>query len=194
MRPASSARPAGPAPPASSCRPTESVVANMPGQEATVADRRQRPRWTVGRLLATGFVLAVAALLVVGGSAFVRIRALIHEQRAVTQATLIQSTTDAILSAVKDAETGQRGYVITGKPEYLGPYHQSLRQISNHLATLRTLLAPDARQLALLHQLQAPLDNKLRELAETIQLRQIEGFAAAQAVVLTDRGAKDMAD
>jgi signal transduction histidine kinase/DNA-binding response OmpR family regulator len=143
-------------------------------------------------MLTLGTVLAVTALLVVGGSAFVRIRELVRVQGAVTQTARIQSETDAVLSAMKDAETGQRGYLITGDEAYLTPYLESLRQVRENLIDLSARTANNPRQQSLLRQLQPVLDSKFDELATTIELRKHQGFASAQALVRTNRGANDM--
>jgi signal transduction histidine kinase len=150
-----------------------------------------RPSWTVGRLLTLGFVVAVVTLLIVSISAYVRIGALIRDQAAATQAAQVQTRIDATLSAIKDAETGQRGYLITGDDAYLAPYLDSLQAIKGDIKALDRSIT-DPRERAILGQLVTPLNSKLRELAQTIKLRRHTGFAAAQAVVQSNRGAKDM--
>jgi signal transduction histidine kinase len=149
--------------------------------------------WTVGRLLSVGFILAIATLMVVGISAFVQIRSLIQDQARVTQAALVEDQTRALLSSITDAETGQRGFLITGDSAYLAPYQESLKTIPQQLAVLGEQVSADRRQSAALKELAASLDSKLRELAMTVQLRRDKGFAAAQAVVVSNRGAVDMA-
>ena len=152
----------------------------------------RRFRWTVGRLLITGFCLAVSALLIVGTLAFLQIDALVDDQGAATEAGQMQFDIDAVLSAIQDAETGQRGYLITGDDTYLVPYNQALLTIPHAVAALSTQTKDSGRQQALLQQLQLPLQRKLTELDETIELRRTAGFAAAQAVVLSNQGAQEM--
>ena len=91
---------------------------------------------------------------------------------------------DAILSKLKDAETGQRGYIITGREEYLEPYNQANKNIYQQLGELRAL-TPSNPNFAIHNSL---ISQKLAELNETIELRRNTGFAAAQQVVKTDRG------
>jgi CHASE3 domain sensor protein len=68
-----------------------------------------------------------------------------------------------------------------------------LAAIADNLAALSDLTADNPRQQATFAQLQAPVHDKLAELAETITLRRTQGFAAAPSVVLTNRGAGSMA-
>ena len=69
----------------------------------------------------------------------------------------------------------------------------SLAATADNLAALSGLTADNPRRQATFAQLQAPVHDKLAELAETITRRRTQGFAAAQSVVLTDRGAGSMA-
>ncbi len=91
---------------------------------------------------------------------------------------------DTILSKLKDAETGQRGYIITGREDYLEPYNQATKNISQQLRELQTLTPNNPNQATL----ESLVTQKLAELSETIELRRNAGFAAAQQVVQTDRG------
>ncbi|MFZ0660375.1 MAG: CHASE3 domain-containing protein [Candidatus Binataceae bacterium] len=95
------------------------------------------------------------------------------------------------LSIMKDAETGQRGYLLTGDEKYLAPYLRALAEIKDNLQRLQRIseksngeaLPPD--EMASLNGL---VDGKLDELRESIALRHTRGLDAALAVVNTDRG------
>jgi signal transduction histidine kinase/ActR/RegA family two-component response regulator len=99
---------------------------------------------------------------------------------------------DATLSTVKDAETGQRGYLITGSEAYLQPYDEAVASIGNHLRRLQTLTANNPGQARLLAVLAGHITTMLNELRETIDLRRRVSFEAAQAVVLTNEGKRTM--
>jgi signal transduction histidine kinase len=96
------------------------------------------------------------------------------------------------LSALKDAETGQRGFIITGDSVYLVPYLQARESVSAHLITLRALTADNPSQQRRLDTLDRVANDKLAELAATIALRRSSGFDAAVAQVRTDRGRQSM--
>ena len=95
---------------------------------------------------------------------------------------------DEIRSLLKDAETGQRGFLITGEPSYLAPYENALKKIDEQLASLRELTADNPNQQSRLVSLRPLIDSKLSELAQTIALRKTTGFESARKVVMTDLG------
>jgi PAS domain S-box-containing protein len=101
----------------------------------------------------------------------------------------IVKTTNALLSALKDAETGQRGYLLTDDDRYLGPYRQALTDIPLNLKLLAEA-APGGSpgQSRRAEALRPLIGDKLDEMKQTIELRQNQGFDAAAKVVETDRG------
>ncbi len=89
---------------------------------------------------------------------------------------------------IRDAERGQRGYLVTGSREYLEPYEAArnlLQPLSEHL---RQLLANNPVQQERLISLRSAMRQKLAELQETIQLRTSFDEDAARRVVMDDRG------
>lgn len=99
---------------------------------------------------------------------------------------------EELLSTVKDAETGQRGFLITGEDRYLAPYHDALQKMAERAERVRHLTADNPRQQALLPRLEELVNTKRDELARTIVLRKQSGFEAARDLVLTDDGRKTM--
>lgn len=93
-----------------------------------------------------------------------------------------------LLSLLKDAETGQRGYLLTGEEEYLAPYREALVEIPARLSALSAATAGRPDQTHRLESLKPLINDKLAELAETIELRRSEGFDPARALVVNDRG------
>jgi signal transduction histidine kinase/CHASE3 domain sensor protein/DNA-binding response OmpR family regulator len=97
-----------------------------------------------------------------------------------------------VLSAVKDAETGQRGYLLTGNESYLRPYRAAAEEIGPRLYALQRLTMDNPAQQDRLATLKERIDAKLGELKQTIDLRQSGAEAAALAVVQSDRGKEEM--
>ena len=98
-----------------------------------------------------------------------------------------------LLSQLKSAETGQRGYLITGKEAYLEPYKRSIGKVDGKIRELRKLTEDNPMQQSKLDALEPLVKGKMVELNQTIELRRQQGFEAAKKVVLTDRG-KQMMD
>jgi PAS domain S-box-containing protein len=97
-----------------------------------------------------------------------------------------------VMSTLTDAETGQRGYLLTGREEYLQPYNGAAGRAHLELEKLQNYpreSALSARDLTRLRQL---ANEKLGELQQTVSLRRSQGLPAALAVVLTDSGKHTM--
>ncbi|MGN6479201.1 response regulator [Luteibacter sp.] len=99
-----------------------------------------------------------------------------------------------VLSSLQDAETGQRGYLLTGNEGYLEPYRAAVGVIPGRLDVARAAMSDDPAQVARLVELKARTGDKLDELAQTIALRRKQGLEAALAVVNSDRGKTAMDD
>ncbi len=119
---------------------------------------------------------------------------LIENERRVAHTQEVIAELNETLSAVKDAETGQRGFLLTGASEYLDPYNKAVSGIEGHLKRIDDLTDDGSIQDQSLRLLRQKVGAKFAELEETIQLRQKSGAAAAQQVVLSDRGRVAMDD
>jgi methyl-accepting chemotaxis protein len=142
----------------------------------------------IGTRILAGYGLA---LVVVGGVGVVAYRAtneLVDGADWVTHTHRVKETLADVRSSLKDAETGQRGYLLTGEERYLEPYHSAIKVIDRHIQALRELTADNRDQQRRLDLLGSLAAGKLAELAETIELRRQHGERAAAQVVLTDRG------
>src|SRR5471030_3181860 len=81
-------------------------------------------------------------LIVLTVSTWLSYRSLVAILRNDDRMSLSQTVMDelnATLSTLKDAETGERGFLITGEQAYLEPYDQALSAIAQHIQRLRTL-------------------------------------------------------
>ena len=99
-----------------------------------------------------------------------------------------------ILSTVKDAETGQRGYLLTGNDAYLEPYTNALRRIPDEIRRLGGQVGNSELDHDQVERLRDAITKKLTELERTIALRQTLGLDAALKVVKTDVGKNYMDD
>ncbi|MGH8750979.1 MAG: CHASE3 domain-containing protein, partial [Burkholderiales bacterium] len=100
----------------------------------------------------------------------------------------MQKLSGEVLQLFTDAETGQRGFILTGDERYLEPYNRASAGIGAKLKQWRDkelARGADAKQLLALDKL---AEVKLAVLSETITLRRKTGFDAAMKVMLTDKG------
>ncbi|MBA2126310.1 histidine kinase [Hyphomicrobium methylovorum] len=101
------------------------------------------------------------------------------------------SSLNRLLLTVLDAETGQRGYLLTGDPEYLAPYETAITAVKERLAIASERLKADPEFNA--DNLRVLFDEKLAELTKTIELRKSDKLAEALSIVRLDRG-RDVMD
>ncbi|WP_439815576.1 sensor histidine kinase [Zavarzinia sp. CC-PAN008] len=111
---------------------------------------------------------------------------------AVFESRGIRLQIGTVLSLAQDAETGQRGFLLTGREEYLQPYARSVAQIGPALDQLAALTAKDAQRQEQVAQLRVLLEAKLSELDRTIDAYRAEGPARAMEMVGTDAGRQVM--
>ncbi len=90
--------------------------------------------------------------------------------------------------ALRDAESGQRGFILTGEPDYLGPYRSAVARLPELRQILRRLIANDAAQRGRDALLDPLVDRKLAELEQTVQLRRGFDEDAARRVVMRNVG------
>ena len=93
-----------------------------------------------------------------------------------------------LASTLKDAETGQRGYLLTGEGDYLAPFLNAKSTLGTQLDTLRGLLAANPEQSRRAGQVADLVQQKLTELEQTVALRQAGDANGALAQVRTARG------
>ncbi|HKX28298.1 MAG TPA: CHASE3 domain-containing protein, partial [Blastocatellia bacterium] len=151
-------------------------------------------KWSVGTKIGAGYGVALAALLIIGVVSYRATTSLIDaaEWRSHTYEAL--HNLEELSSLLKDAETGQRGYIITRDESYLEPYRTAVGLIDRGSRNLRSLLADNPAQQRKLDALEPLIASKLAELKETIDLRRDQGFEQALQVIRTDRGKKAMDD
>jgi signal transduction histidine kinase len=91
------------------------------------------------------------------------------------------------LATAQAAEMGQRGFLLTGIPEYLDPYNQALTELHDEIDRIAELTSHLPIQQQRVSQLRGLLTEKLTELAEAIRLRKERGFEAARRAVVSQR-------
>ena len=120
--------------------------------------------------------------------------ALINSQRLADDRELVTNSYEAIaamselLSTLKDAETGQRGYLLTEDPQYLQPYEMAIARIHADFTRLRERIKSDPAQAARLAGLNIKLNDKLAELKQTVDLTKQGDRAAALELVRSGEG------
>lgn len=140
--------------------------------------------------------MGVAAILVilcgVGALSYRVLREENADEAWVSHAHRVIETLDALLTDLVDAETGQRGFLLTGKSSYLQPYSSALARLQSEIDATRKFTADDPGQQRRLDRMTPLIASTLAELRKTISLRREQGMAASLAVVQTGEGKHSM--
>ena len=150
-------------------------------------------KWNVGMKIAAGFALALAILVAIGAVSYQSTAKLTETATWVAHTYQVLEKLEGVLSGMKDAETGQRGYILTGEERYLEPYRDAQVSVDQKIKSLRELTKDNVNQQRRLDILEPLIDGKegkFAELQETIDLRKdkTKGFDAALQIVRTDKG------
>lgn len=151
-------------------------------------------KWTIGTKIGAGYALALTMLVVLGVVSYRNTTGFIEAEQMKAHSYQVLDNLNKLRSALEDAETGQRGYIIVGEDRYLGPYRTATATVSQTIQTLRHLTKDDPSQQHRLDALEPLIAAKFAELKETIDLRKSKGFDAALQVVQTDKGKQLMDD
>jgi|GEM_PF-1940601 hypothetical protein len=136
--------------------------------------------------VAFGIVLLIIGIS--GGQSYMGIQRLIEANRLVIHTHEVRETLEDVLSLLQDAETSQRGFVLTGEDSYLEPYNKANRDLQKDIENVASLTRDNPEQQKSLQQLEKLSRDKLGEVHETIKLRREAGMVAAMTVIRSDRG------
>jgi PAS domain S-box-containing protein len=136
--------------------------------------------------------MALVTLLVISGLSFRDWKRYYVVFEQTQQSRRILTLNESLIERLLDAETGQRGFLLTNHPEYLEPYNLALAGIQGGLRQLAAIEAEGPEQRRRFQELQTSIADKLAELRSTIELRRSVGLDAALRVVQTGQGKMTM--
>ena len=117
---------------------------------------------------------------------------LTHSLDASRGAAKLEEALNQLSTAMQDAETSQRGYLLTGEESYLQPFRETESSLDADFKLLAATAFQDAVLESELLELRGLTELKMSEIRETIRLRHDKGLKEAMAVVNTDRGREEM--
>jgi len=139
---------------------------------------------------ATTIGLVLIALLVFLNALIseVNVERLVRNERRVTDTQRVLTTLEAVLSSVTQAETAERGFLITDNADYLKTYESAVDRTEQTLESLRRLLGSDSHNRERIAALRQRVEARFDELRRAIAAQRTEGFGAARLSVSTNRG------
>jgi two-component sensor histidine kinase/CHASE3 domain sensor protein len=162
------------------------AVAAPLGARGRILRRRRQATGTIS----VGFLLLIGAIVLQGGLVWQSHRLIAAMQEART----VQIAAGNLLDSLLNAESGQRGYLLTADPTYLGSYETAARQVPDQVAALQRLAgtAAGATVAGPADLLVAEARAKMDELDQTIALERGGQHEQALALVRTGRGQHSM--
>ncbi len=139
-----------------------------------------------------GLGLALAALAASALLTFRNIEAIARKEALIVHTHQVLDGLNLTLSIVKDAETGMRGFLLTGEERYLEPYDRASAGIEEQLSIVNALVIDSPSQAKRLQSLQAKVEARLAFLAQGIAARRGDGAAAGQEHVRQGLGKRAM--
>jgi PAS domain S-box-containing protein len=150
------------------------------------------PEWYLEKKFRQGLLLLLIVIAINAGVSVRALRNMRTDENRVgnTQAVLTQIETT--LSTLEAAETGQRGYLYTGRSEYLRPYLFATQEVNGQLDKLAQMTADNPSERERVAALRPLVAAKMQEMAQTIALHDNGNDQAARAVVLSEFGREQM--
>lgn len=147
---------------------------------------------SIAKKITSGFGILLLLLIVVTVISYRNAGEIINSSEWILHTHEVLEKLDVMEAKLIDAETGQRGYIITGDIDYLEPYNSANQKIYVVFENLAALTSDNPIQQDKLDDLKPLIQSKLDELNETIILRKDVGFEAASQIVLNNTGKQTM--
>jgi signal transduction histidine kinase/CHASE3 domain sensor protein len=145
-------------------------------------------RLTTVEKINAGFAIALAVVAVIGLVSFRAMTRSVSNAVAVGQTHEVIASLERVLSAMNNAESAERGYIMTGDSSFLTHFYSADTLTTNDLLALRLLRLADAEQTQRLAQLGTLTARRLAHMRDAIAVRDVQGFDAAAALVAMGRG------
>ncbi len=137
--------------------------------------------WTLpARSYKAAFSVVFSVMVSIAIVSFVMSDRFASSQEWVIHTYKVTSLLKSLSTEISEAESAQRGYVMTGDKARLGPYEVGLETIPRHLRELRILTADNPRQQQRLSELQPVVEARLALLTQSVQLRERDPSAQEQ--------------
>jgi PAS domain S-box-containing protein len=150
--------------------------------------------WTIEKKIMAGAGLVLAILLINALVSYRVTRRLIDNERLVGRTHEVLSELEDVMSTMDDAETGERGYLLTGEKSYLEPYQSAVGAIHARVEKLAQLTADNPDQQAHIPALEREIADRLYNLKNQIDRRKSGHADGARQIVMSDVGMSQMND
>ncbi|MDZ8105272.1 MAG: response regulator [Nostoc sp. DedQUE12a] len=146
------------------------------------------------KTIAAGFILASSILVVIAAVSYQNTKVSTNNRSIIKNINKKINSLEKLLSQTKDAETGQRSYILTEKEIYLKAYQEALANVDIEITKLKNLTAGQPKEQKQIATLESLVTAKLTQLKQTINLRQNQGLQAALQGLAANDGQNLMND
>lgn len=137
-------------------------------------------RFNFNRTLQIGYGFSILMLVIVGIISYRTVNQLLESNRAVAHSNEVIQKLEKTISVMKDAETGQRGYLLTNRSQFLEPYHGAYREATGLVDQVASLTRDNPRQQQRMQYIRSVLLQRMTILQKLIDLkRESKPIAAA---------------
>ncbi|MDQ2732377.1 MAG: diguanylate cyclase [Armatimonadota bacterium] len=141
-----------------------------------------------------GLGLALVMLIVLGVIAYRSTLRSVETNGSVVQTYRVLDELHGILATLTQAETQQRGYIITGDGHFLHPYNTAIESINSYVSLIAGMTRNDPVQQQLIPKLKMEIAGKVSDLRKGITARQKGGIDSASQIILSQNGQREMDD
>ena len=149
-------------------------------------------RWTNIRKIAVSLTIAIIAAVLMVSINEAGYKRSLQALDTLTQTQSTRSKLNLLMQQILDAETGLRGYLLTGKERYLEPYNSANAAISGSMDELRRIFIMDPKELASFTPLARQVERKTSEMELSLRLYRQGNNEAWRFVMFTDIGIENM--
>src|SRR5574344_1062787 len=149
-------------------------------------------RWTNIRKIAVSLTIAVIAAVLMVSINEAGYKRSLQALETLTQNQSTRAKLNVLMQQMLDAETGLRGYLLTGEDRYLSPYTSAITAIGGSMDELRKVFIMDPKDLAIFTPLARQIERKTSEMELSLRLYQQGNTEAWRFVMFTDVGVENM--
>jgi signal transduction histidine kinase len=149
---------------------------------------------SINKKIKSGYLFAFVLLLVSYLLVFLAVRRLSGKTKIVTHTYTVINKLELLKSAIVDAETGVRGYIITNNIHFLQPYNNGVNSIPGIRNELRRLISDNKSQEDKLDTLNILINKRLEIMSDNMKIFQTSGFIITNEILAKSESGKNTMD
>ncbi len=146
------------------------------------------------KIFVIGLILSLIIFLMINAVSYWNTRQHIEGKEKVEKTLIIIHEFENLISMIKDAETGQRGFIITGDWTFLEPYYNGVTAVHQSMRRLKELTPRDNKTCQQIDTIEVMIEKRFAQFHKTINLRREKGIEAVIKSIMTAEDEKIMQD